>query len=536
MRRIYSMSSIVRQKVGNNIYLYESVSYRNEDGKPRNKRISIGKVDSITGIPIYKPEYLARMQENGTPIEISATNMIFSVADIQGSSIKEYGAFYLFKNIAVKAGLLSSLENTLPKYWQEVFMLACYLVSSGDPFLYCDDWIRSTDCFSVGSMSSQRISELLIAITPENRENFYQEWCKYRSELEYLALDITSASSYSTLIEDVEWGYNRDKEHLAQINICMLMGEKSRLPIYQTVYSGSLKDVSTLKTTLAKMDSISDGKPTLIVMDKGFFSTRNINSMLNDEANIRFVIAVPFTSRFAKNQIESERKDIDCVQNTIVNSGDSMRGVTKLRCWDKEHKLYTHIYFNAIKAMKLREELYAHVTILKEQAETDPINAMLNDECKKYLLIRNSEKTSTGYTVNIKDDVVNRELETAGWLVIISNDVTDVKEAISIYREKDVVEKGFLRLKNSLDLGRLRVHRADSMQNKVFVGFIALILLSYIHKVMSDKDLYRNMTMKKLIMTLSKLRVQEIKGTRILFPLTKEQKAIFKSFELVEPV
>jgi hypothetical protein len=42
--------------------------------------------------------------------------------------------------------------------------------------------------------------------------------------------------------------------------------------------------------------------------------------------------------------------------------------------------------------------------------------------------------------------------------------------------------------------------------------------------------------MKKLIMTLAKLRVQEINGNRILFPLTKEQKAIFKSFELVDPV
>lgn len=31
-------------------------------------------------------------------------------------------------------------------------------VSSGDPFLYYDDWIRSISCFSVGSMSSQRIS------------------------------------------------------------------------------------------------------------------------------------------------------------------------------------------------------------------------------------------------------------------------------------------------------------------------------------------------------------------------------------------
>ena len=43
------MSSIVRQRVGDKIYIYESVSYRNEDGKPRNKRVSIGKVDpSVT--------------------------------------------------------------------------------------------------------------------------------------------------------------------------------------------------------------------------------------------------------------------------------------------------------------------------------------------------------------------------------------------------------------------------------------------------------------------------------------------------------
>ena len=34
--------------------------------------------------------------------------------------------------------------------------------------------------------------------------------------------DISSISSYSKKIEGVEWGYNRDKERLAQINIGML--------------------------------------------------------------------------------------------------------------------------------------------------------------------------------------------------------------------------------------------------------------------------------------------------------------------------
>jgi hypothetical protein len=70
----------------------------------------------------------------------------------------------------------------------------------------------------------------------------------------------------------------------------------------------------------------------------------------------------------------------------------------------------------------------------------------------------------------------------------------------------------------------------------VFVGFIALILMSHLHKVMLDQDLYKKMTMKKLLLLLSKLRVQHINDQRILFPLTKEHKAIYKAFAVKEPV
>ena len=128
-----------------------------------------------------------------------------------------------------------------------------------------------------------------------------------------------------------------------------------------------------------------------------------------------------------------------------------------------------------------------------------------------------------------------KSLRHAGWLVVLSNDVADAKQALMIYRQKDVVEKGFWRLKTQLDLGRLRVHRDDSMQNKLFIGFIALILMSHIHTVMLDKALYKNMTMKKMMMTLSKLKIQNINGSSILFPLTKEQKIIYEAFSINDP-
>jgi hypothetical protein len=133
------MSSIIRQKVGDKIYLYESVSYRNTEGKPRNKRVPIGKIDPSTGQPVYKPDYLARMAASGAFMELAASVQTFTLDDIRRSSVLEFGSMYLLQNIAQQVGLLNALQSALPKVYQEMFTLACYLVSSGDPFLYCEE-------------------------------------------------------------------------------------------------------------------------------------------------------------------------------------------------------------------------------------------------------------------------------------------------------------------------------------------------------------------------------------------------------------
>jgi len=533
-----AMSSIVPVKVGKYTYLYESTSYRDENGQPRNKRKSIGKIDPKTGEYVYKPEYLERIASAGTPVEVSPEAVqpepSFSVNDIQQSSIRDYGAFYLYKKLSEQIGLLDALQKALPDCWEEVFNLAAYLVSTGDPFIYCEDWLASTEAYPVGSMSSQRISELLAGITKDEQDDFYRHWCSVRSESEYLALDITSASSYSKLIESVEWGYNRDGEKLPQINICLLMGHTSRLPIYQTVYSGSLKDVTTLRTTIQAFRPLAGEKPIIAVMDKGFFKIKNVDDMLSEEQHVDFVIAVPFTTKFAKDLVKSERNGIDTLRNTIVNGNDTLRAVAISKNWSREHKVYAHVYYNARKAQGIREDLYAHVAELRDEAMADPERCAQKPEHVKYLLLQHYE--DAGYTINVREDTVAAELETSGWMVAISNHIADPKEAIKIYREKDIVEKGFLRLKNCLDLGRLRVHSEKNMQSKVFVGFISLILLSAIHNTMVDKKLYKKMTMKKLVLTLSKLRLQIIKGVRVLFPVTKEQRGIYEAFNILVPV
>ena len=69
------MTCISRQNVGKYTYLYESVSFRDQNGRPRNKKVSIGKIDPVTGMPVFKKEYLERMAAAGTPIEQEAPSI-----------------------------------------------------------------------------------------------------------------------------------------------------------------------------------------------------------------------------------------------------------------------------------------------------------------------------------------------------------------------------------------------------------------------------------------------------------------------------
>jgi hypothetical protein len=530
------MSCITKQHIGKYIYLYESTSYWDKEKGARNKKVSIGRMDPKTGEPIYKPEYLARLSTTGqeqaahSP-EGPSHQALLQILD----STKDFGVSYFLLAVSNKLGVSHALEEALPQCWQQVLTLACYLVACDKAVMYCDDWVACNDGFDVGDMSSQRISELLATITCQESWAFYRAWHRHIREQEYIALDITSISSYSQQITDCEWGYNRDHEKLPQINLCMLLGEVSRLPVFQSIYSGSLKDVSTLDSVVAEFTSTVGEGEYRFVMDKGFFSARNVNKLLAREG-CKFLISVPFTGKFALSQIESEAKDIDQLKHVIHTSGAPIRGVCKLRTWGTQGaKLYTHVTFDPERAIKARNELYEYVTRLQELALRDPNNKDAAKDIKKFLIVRKSASASGGLTVNIREDVVEKTLKTSGWLVLLSNHICDPQAALDTYRMKDVVEKGFLKYKNNLGLDRLHVHSDVRMQNKIFVSFIALLLASHIHNRMAQKQLYKRWTFERLLIILTKLKAFTVSGNRILRPLTKEQQDIFDAFDIPVP-
>ena len=370
---------------------------------------------------------------------------------------------------------------------------------------------------------------LLQELTHEKQEEFYRCWCDYRSEKEYLALDITSISSYSQNIDTVEWGYNRDHEKLPQVNLCMIVGETSRLPVFQMLYNGSIKDVSTLKTTLREAFSIGRKKLAL-VMDKGFYSKENVDFMLKGGSKESFLIALPHTTKLARGLITETKWMTDNPGRAIkINDKESIQGMTKQIDWNSGQKLLAHVYYNLLKAADAKFRLYSYVASLGEEAKKNPCNKQYEQEFKHYLNIEQN-KSDGKSIITIKNDVVNKEVFQSGWMILISNNIRDVKRALSMYRSKDAVEKGFYRLKDNLDLHRLRIHSNGTMTGKIFIGFIALIIMSHIHHGMTNRGMYKSWTLREVIKELEKLRVQYIGGNRILYPLTKSQKEIFFTF------
>lgn len=523
------MASITRQTVGNNTYLYESHSFRDNEGKPRNTKIKIGKINRETGRAEYNQEYIDRMIKEGTPVKIPEIKMteaqkkqLYEALDSQ----KSYGLFYFLSSVAEKIKIVPILKQVMPKYWKEVCMLCYYLIASDKPLLYMENWLAENESYPVSKMTSQRLSELLVAFGYKEHNDFFREWNAVNKSDEYMALDITSISSYSKQMLDVERGYNRDGENLSQINLCLLYGEETQLPVYQTVYSGSIMDVATYMSTAAEMQAIKGRKKLLFVTDKGFYSKKNIEMLL--EKKCEFLMAVPFSNNWAKELLYENRGSIDKVSNLVHTPEAPVRGKS-IKIKYLEHDLCAHLFYNPERAVKYQNYWYEFVSYLKKMAENGDKQVACKKDMDKYLMVKKNN------SIRIREDLLERELETNGWFLAIGNGKITAQKAFDIYSKKDVVEKAFMKYKNLFGLNRLRVHNDLRAKNKLFIAFLAMAIISHVHKVMKDNDFYLSYTMEKLFLTLSKIKRTIINGDHIIRPLTREQREIFFKFSIPSP-
>ena len=505
-------------------YIYEATSVWNAaKQRSEQKRIYIGKKDPVTGNLIPNKKYFELHGKDSSAGE--APQDVDKPVEVLSSHC--YGNIVLMQHAADITGLTDVLKECFPQKWQDILSCAMHCCSENEPLYLCKPWAE--DSYGVSAPASQRIAELLREIDEDSRMKFYKKWAALRMEKEYLALDITSVSSWSELIQFVEPGYNRDHEQLPQINLAMLFGEDSRLPVFSRVYPGSVHDVSTLTGLTAFIEKIKLNQMHF-VMDKGFYSIKGISPLLKNHT--KFAIGVPFTTDVAKELVNKYKDGICCSANAIM-VGENIYYAQTHRTMLKDRRVYYHVYYDEQRHTDDKKHLMQKVIRIENGLQDGSIS-MNDPSARRYFSF---QKTKDGsYNIHRKTDVIDAEKELAGYFIILTNHYKDPQHVLEIYRNKDAVEKSFNNLKNDLDLERLRIHTDEAMEGRIFIGFISLIIMSQIREQMRKNNVYDKYSFNELMAELKKLKVIKFKGGKLLMTeLTKKHKYIFKAMGIQLP-
>ncbi len=514
------MSYIVEQRIGKHIYLYEVQSYWDSFKKqPRQKRRYIGKKDPTTGEAIPPERRLIPR------------------------SVRDFGHVYLLKSISKQIGLTDILRRVFPSLAELLLELICFQITESNSLYLFKSYVGSTYTeVNPKDASSQRLSELLEALgkAEREREMFFRMWFKEIEDIRAVVFDITSFSSYSKINDFLEWGYNRDGEMLQQVNFGVVFAEPSSVAVAYRVYPGSIPDVKVLSGVIEFLKEIGF-KEFLFVLDKGFYSKRNLEEMI--ENGISFIIPAPFTSKEVVELISRRKRDIELPSNAIsvngkilfhVEGGISLGG----------KRLYAHIYYDGRRKAEGVESFIRRLTEIEDKVRGCSFRSRQEAEryieelwkgVSKFFFIKMTEE---GVEIKRKDKEIMGVMERMGYRVLVT-DVRDkgAEEIIHLLRRKDSVEKLFDVLKNELRENRLRVSSRDSMEGRLFLSFLSLIVYGALIGRMKEGGLIKGYTVKEVLNELKKIRVVEMaSGKRYLTEISKKQRDIFESLKVNIPV
>ena len=498
---------VLRRRIGKSEYAYYAVrAYRNERGKPTNERVSIGKIDEETGKLIPNRNYYTVFKGAEEPEVLS---------------IKSYGVTYLIDSILRKLKLDQVLRTKFPELSNQITAIAEYMICEGNIMYYYEDWSEGVYPYRNTKLNSQQISRVFQGIDYRRRMEFFKTWIHARDPNEYIAYDVTSVSSYSQGIEQLEWGYNRDGDGLPQLNMAMYYGEQSQLPLYYNVYPGSIADKSHLVTMLQDNEIIGC-KRTKYILDRGFFSTENIQQLVS--AGCRFVMALPNSLKVVSQIIDKYRGEI--VNRSECRLGKGLPYAKAVIVEEFGIRGKVHIYYNPSKAIQEEEILYERID-KEEQALRDmttaPPKSMRYD---RHFLINKSKDGGFGF---IRDKgKIDAAISRLGFFLLLETDFKSTSEEIlSLYRRRDIIEKTFNELKNGLDMKRLHCQSDSTVEGKIFVTFFSLILRSFIQNKLKTYLQETGTSFATIIKELNKIKfVITSDGRNMLTPISKKQRDI----------
>jgi transposase len=394
------------------------------------------------------------------------------------------------------------------------------MVCRGNVFEHVSDWHESFTYKEV-PLTSPGSSSLFSSISLRERMDFFKEWVSFQAENDHIAYDVTSFSSYAAGIAETEWGYNRDKEKLPQINFGCYLGQKSGLPVFYVTYPGSIVDKSHLQHMMAYNETLGI-KNVCFVMDKGFCSTANVEYMHSKE--LPYIMGAETSHKSTRAAIDEVRHGIVSMRH-LVSAGIYARYV-RSRYYGRTSDM--HVFYDPDLAERQRRDMFR--TVEAKEDILRQLEQLTKREAKRYKNFFKIDLAEDGSFEFERDyEKIDNAAKNNGFFCLLTNAGAESAEVLSVYRRKDIIEKGFDDLKNHIDMKRLRTHSMQTTEGKMFCAFIALIaaleMTNRLSAFMKDKSMSKDAVIKEL----EKVKIVFMNdGKQLMNPVSKTQRTILE--------
>lgn len=388
------------------------------------------------------------------------------------------------------------------------------------------------------SLSSQNVSTLLSFIGDSSiPSEFMGKLLKSVGTKSTLLYDITSLSSYSRLMNLLEYGYSRDDPDLPQLNLSMIVDKQCGIPVMYDVYPGSIVDVSTLKNTVQKIESFGV-KDFKLILDRGFFSMENVQELV-DDAQVSFVIPASFSLKKIKQLMTQAKKDIDHPKYLHKYNKEPLFVKPVCLTLDNNKLVNGFCYYNPDREQSERNSFYHRLYDTKKNIE----EKMILKWMKPYSVFKQRAGTLQQYyswkvkdqyfQVETRKNAVMQRVNRMGKFILFYHGDTDWKECLTAYRQKDFIEKGFKRFKKDLKSLPLNTQKESTTKGFLFICFVGLIIQMRLVNQMKESDLLENYTVEKLFLELEKMKkIRLANDELIVSEITKKQKDILEKLNL----
>jgi hypothetical protein len=379
-------------------YVYQSTTYWDKQSKKRKKTSSyLGKLDKQKGL-------------------IRSNRPVKSL--IEPRNVFRYGdALLLHKALNP---LVPMLKSVFEESWEETYAMALVRIMGYVPLKRVKSkWEKLHNPLNITPrLDPKHLSDVLKIIGADRKaqNTIFLGLMKGSS----YAYDLSAIFTKSN-VNIADLGYNSHNQYTPQVNIVLLSSADLHLPSMIRVVPGCIKDVSTLKTSIADLDLTA----ITLILDRGLFSEENIHIML--ESNLNFILP----ARRNSNLYGEVKKDLE------------------------GHFFYRQRLIKCVKTAYEKRFLYLFEDArLKEEEETTLYGLL--DEKK------------------IMEAEFREGLLKAGRILIVSSLDVECRRVFEMYKEREEVEQHFDVFKNTLRSDLLYLQDAESIFGHLFVSFLSL--------------------------------------------------------------